>query len=87
MKPTPAEVEKKLGEDIRAFEDLPAKTKDLEALQEQAEKTTGTENAALHQAIRDKTAESNPRMLTNVGDKPTNQERRIPVEANKRPKE
>jgi hypothetical protein len=87
MKPTLPEAEKKLVKDIQTFEQLPAKTRELEVLQEQAEKTTGTENAALHQTIRDKTAESISCMLIDAGDNPINLKRRIPVEANKCPKE
>lgn len=54
MKPAPPEAEKKLGKDLKAFEQLPAKTKELEVLQEQAEKTTGAKLATLHEEIRDK---------------------------------
>lgn len=54
MKPEPPAVEKKLGTDLKTFEQLPAKTKELELLQDQAEKAAGPEHAALHQKIRDK---------------------------------
>ncbi len=54
MQPEPTETEKDIGKDLETFARLPAKTKELEALQEQAEKTIGEENAALHEKIRDK---------------------------------
>ena len=54
MKPAPPAAEKKLGTDLQTFEQLPTKTKELELLQDQAEKATGPEHAALHRAIRDK---------------------------------
>lgn len=54
MKPAPPAAEKKLGTDLKTFEQLPAKTKELELLQDQAEKAVGAEHAALHQKIREK---------------------------------
>jgi len=54
MKPESPAVEKKLGTDLKTFEHLPTKTKELEMLQDRAEKAVGPEHAALHQAIRDK---------------------------------
>ncbi|MFZ2280457.1 MAG: hypothetical protein WAW39_21850 [Prosthecobacter sp.] len=56
MKPEPPAAEKKLGTDLKTFEQLPAKTKELELLQDQAEKTAGPEHTALHQKIRDKSS-------------------------------
>lgn len=58
MKP-PAVPEPKmdLAKDLAQFERLPAKTKELELLQDRAEKATGLESAALNQLIRDKAAE------------------------------
>lgn len=58
MKPMPPEAGKELGKDLETFEQLPVKTKELEMLQEQAEKTTGTENAALHRKIRHKAGQA-----------------------------
>ncbi|MEI6194722.1 MAG: hypothetical protein WCS42_10360 [Verrucomicrobiota bacterium] len=46
--------EKDLGEDLKTHEALPAKIKELELLQHQAEKATGPENFALHQIIKEK---------------------------------
>ena len=39
---------------MKTFEQLPAKTKELELLKDQAEKSTGQESAALNKKIRDK---------------------------------
>lgn len=44
------------AKDLQKFEQLPAKTKELSLLKDQAEKATGPENAALHRKIRDKGA-------------------------------
>ena len=54
MKPEPQETEKDFGKDQKTFEQLPAKTKELELLKDQAEKATGPESVALNTAIRDK---------------------------------
>ena len=54
MKPEPKETEKDLGEDLKTHEQLPAKTKELLLLQDQAEKSTGQENVDLNKMIRDK---------------------------------
>ena len=54
MKPKSSTVEKNLGKDLKTFEQLPAKTKELELLQDRAEKTSGPENVALHNKIRAK---------------------------------
>lgn len=54
MKPAPPETEKDFGQDLKKFEQLPAKTKELELLKDQAEKSTGQESLALHKMIRDK---------------------------------
>lgn len=48
----PTEPEKKLDADLETFEDLPAKTQELQQLQGLAEKTTGKEKAAVDQKIR-----------------------------------
>jgi len=62
MKPTPPEAEKKLGKDLETFAQLPVKTKELEELQQQAEKATGAEHAALHKIIRDKAKQDTARL-------------------------
>lgn len=54
MKPDPKDTEKKITEDLRTFEELPEKTKELQVLTEHAEKAIGQENADLHQEIREK---------------------------------
>ena len=43
-----------LGQDLKTFEQLPAKTKELELLQDQSQKTIGKDSLALNQKIRDK---------------------------------
>ena len=50
----PPELEKNLGRDLALIEELPAKTKDLSALMDASEKTTGKERAAVTKSIRDK---------------------------------
>jgi hypothetical protein len=54
VKPKPPTLEKNLGRDLDTFEQLPAKTKELELLQDRAEKTSGPENVAIHKKIRAK---------------------------------
>ena len=54
MKPRVHRTEKDLGKDLKTFEQLPAKTKELEILQHQTEKATGQENLALHKLILEK---------------------------------
>jgi len=54
MNPEPAKTAKDFGRDLKTFEQLPAKAKELVVLKDLAEKTTGPENAALNQRIRDK---------------------------------
>lgn len=54
MKPNPNESEKKLSKDLKAFEELPEKTKELQLLADQAEKETGKRRAALDQVIETK---------------------------------
>ena len=46
--------EKEFGKDLKTFEQLPARTKELELLQHLAEKAIGQERVALDAAIRDK---------------------------------
>ena len=62
MKPEPLETEKDLGKDLKTFEQLPAKTKELELLKDQAEKATGQESVDLNKRIRDKSKEGDPRL-------------------------
>ena len=54
MKPESQEAEKDVGKDLKTFEQLPTKTKELEVLKDQAEKATGQESVALHKTIQDK---------------------------------
>ena len=54
MKPAPPEEKKDFGEDLKTFEELPAKTKELVILKDQAEKAIGPEGAALNKKIRAK---------------------------------
>lgn len=54
MKPHPTETEKDPGQDLKTHEALPAKTKELELLQHQADKATGTEIITLHKIIAEK---------------------------------
>ena len=54
MPPEPSAKEKDLGRDLKVFERLPAKTKELVILQDQAAKATGPENVALNRKIRGK---------------------------------
>ena len=58
--PTP-ETEPNLGQDMEAFEALPIKTQELAALQEQAERTTGTKKVALHKKIRHQSGQATGR--------------------------
>ena len=60
MKPVPSETEKDHGKDLKTFEQLPAKTKELELLQHQAEKSTGQESVVLHKMIREKSRQGTP---------------------------
>ena len=52
MKPKPPEGEKDFSQDLKTFEQLPAKTKELVILKDQAEKATGPEGGALNEKIR-----------------------------------
>ena len=54
MKPEPQETEKKLSEDLKTFDQLPVKTKELHILTDQAEKATGNERAVLQRLIQKK---------------------------------
>ena len=55
MKPEPQATENDFGNDLKTFQQLPAKTKELELLKDQAEKATGQESVVLNQLLRDKT--------------------------------
>ena len=46
--------EKDFGKDLKALEQLPAKTKELLILQDQTEKSSGQEKVDLHKMTRDK---------------------------------
>ena len=54
MKPEPRKTEKDFGKDLKALEQLPARTKELLVLQDQAEKSTGQEKVDLQKTTRDK---------------------------------
>jgi hypothetical protein len=54
MNSQPEETEKELGPDLKTFESQRAKTKELEILQDQAEKAVGEKKAQIHREIRDK---------------------------------
>jgi|GEM_PF-835793 hypothetical protein len=62
MKPEPPETEKDFGKALKTFEQLPAKTKELELLKDQAEKATGQESVDLHKMTRDKSKQGDPRL-------------------------
>lgn len=61
MNPPTPETKPNLGKDMEAFEALPIKTQELAALQEQAEKTTGTKKVALHKKIRHQSGQATGR--------------------------
>ncbi len=54
MKPKPQESPPDFKADMKAFEKLPAETKELSALKDHSEKTTGMERAGLDKKIRTK---------------------------------
>ena len=54
MKPRPPQTEKEFGKDMKTFEQIPAKTKELLLLQQQAEKATGPAAVVLNKVIRQK---------------------------------
>jgi hypothetical protein len=53
-KPLPRGTDKNFSKDLVTFEQLPAKTKELELLKDRAEKAAGPEHAALHKLIRER---------------------------------
>ena len=54
MKPATLETEKDHGRDTEKFAQLPAKTKELELLQHEAETSTGQASVVLHKLIQEK---------------------------------
>lgn len=52
MKPEPQEPEKNLSEDLRTFQELPAKTRELLLLGDKAEKATGKVRAEVDRQIQ-----------------------------------
>lgn len=48
------QTEKDPGRDLKTFEKLPAKSKELMVLEEQAKRATGRKSVELNQKIRDK---------------------------------
>ncbi len=54
MKPRPPQPEKEFGKDMRTFEQIPATTKELLLLQQQAEKATGPAAITLNKVVREK---------------------------------
>lgn len=57
MNPEPPKTEKTFAKDMKTFEQLPAKTKELELLRDRAEKATGKEGLALNKAIQIKSTQ------------------------------
>jgi hypothetical protein len=62
MKRDPRKTEKNPAKDLKTFERLPAKTKELELIKDQAEKTTGPEGITLDQLIREKAGQGIPHL-------------------------
>jgi Predicted membrane protein (DUF2238) len=54
MKQELPQPEKEFGEDLKTFEELPARIKELALLQHQAEKATGPASVVLNKVIREK---------------------------------
>ena len=54
MSTEPPETKKDFTKDLKTFEQLPAKIKELDLLKDQAEKATGREGVALAEKIREK---------------------------------
>jgi len=54
MNPIRMNPEKNLEQDLKTFERVPAKTRELNVLMDQAEKTTGNEGKRIQDAIRKK---------------------------------
>jgi hypothetical protein len=66
MKPEPPTTEHDFGKDLKTFEHLPVKTKELLLLQDQMEKSTGQENNDLNKVIRDKSQRGAPSKPTKL---------------------
>jgi hypothetical protein len=54
MNSEPQKTKKDSDRDLRTFEELPAKTKELVVLKDDAEKATGKERAIMDQTIQEK---------------------------------
>ena len=54
MKTEPQTTAAKSSKDMKTFDQLPPKTKELELLMDQAEKSTGPEGVRLNNVIQDK---------------------------------
>lgn len=54
MNSEPPKTKEDSDRDLKTFEDLPAKTKELVVLKDQAEKTTGMERAVVDKLIGEK---------------------------------
>jgi hypothetical protein len=52
MKPEPQEAEKNLSEDLKTFQELPAKSRELLLLGDKAEKATGKARAEIDSQIQ-----------------------------------
>ena len=61
MKPASPRTEKNFSKDLKTFDKLPAQTKELVILKDQAEKATGEESVALHKNIQTKAQQGTPR--------------------------
>ena len=59
MKPRPPQPEKEFGRDMKTFEQVPAKTKELIILQQQAERATVPAAVVLNKLIREKARSKN----------------------------
>lgn len=58
MKPASPDTEKDHGRDTKKFAQLPAKTKELELLQHEAEQSTGPARVALEKLIAEKSKQN-----------------------------
>ncbi len=54
MTTEPLKTKSDSDQDLKTFEDLPAKSKELSVLKDAAEKSTGEERAAIDRAIQEK---------------------------------
>ncbi len=54
MNQEPVQPDKEFGKDLRTFEKLPTKTKELSLLQQEAEKTIGPVSVAINKVIQEK---------------------------------